>query len=180
MRRHEHLDGNEALVAGIQQLMTAMAVGRAMAPSEPWLQAELSMGQLRALLVVHHAGTLRVGALARELHLSPNATTAVLDRLEQAGLLERHADPSDRRAVLVRASTAGTAEIDGLLSAGMQHLETRLRRLAPADLQALYRGMAALLRAMQEEQDVADGAPTAIGATGAERADERAPQRTAG
>lgn len=149
---------SDELVAGIQQLMTAMAVGRAMAPPEPWLQAELSMGQLRVLLVLHHAGALRVGTLARELHLSPNATTAVLDRLEQAGLVERHVDPADRRAVLVRPSAAGTAEIDALLSAGMQHLEARLRRLAVAELEALYRGMAALVRAMQEEQDAADGA----------------------
>jgi DNA-binding MarR family transcriptional regulator len=45
--------------------------------------------------------------LARALHLSASATTAVLDRLEAAGHVLRGPDPSDRRKVgLTMADTA--------------------------------------------------------------------------
>jgi DNA-binding MarR family transcriptional regulator len=46
-------------------------------------------------------------SLARALHLSASATTAVLDRLESAGHVARGPDPSDRRKIgLTMAATA--------------------------------------------------------------------------
>jgi DNA-binding MarR family transcriptional regulator len=143
---------NDRLIADLQVLMHAIAFGRAAAPPEAWLRLDLSMAQLCALLVLQHGGDARVGALASALHMSPNATTAVIDRLETAGLVERVPDPKDRRAVLVHPSGAGTAAIEELMSAGTQQLEGRLRQLATADLQALWRGGNALLRVMEQEQ----------------------------
>src|SRR3990172_3606264 len=96
-----------ALIDRIQEMLTAMSTTRASGEPDPWLHVDLSMAQLRALLVLHHLGTLRVGPLSHELGLSPNATTSVLDRLEDAGLVERHPDRSDRRAVLVGLTRAG-------------------------------------------------------------------------
>jgi DNA-binding MarR family transcriptional regulator len=153
-----HERGNEQLIAELQGLMHAIAFGRAAAPPEAWLQTDLSMGQLCALLVLQHGGSARVGALASALHMSPNATTAVVDRLEEAGLVERGPDPRDRRAVLVQPSSAGTDTIEQLMSAGTQQLEGRLRQLAVGDLQALWRGVTALLRVMEQEQAQADAA----------------------
>jgi DNA-binding MarR family transcriptional regulator len=45
---------------------------------------------------------LTAGELSRLLSLSPSATTTLLDRLENAGHIERSHDPVDRRRVLVR------------------------------------------------------------------------------
>jgi DNA-binding MarR family transcriptional regulator len=45
---------------------------------------------------------LTAGELSRLLSLSPSATTTLLDRLENAGHVERGHDPVDRRRVLVR------------------------------------------------------------------------------
>ncbi len=44
---------------------------------------------------------MSAGDLARESGLSTGAVTAVIDRLERAGLAQRLADPADRRRVLV-------------------------------------------------------------------------------
>lgn len=49
------------------------------------------------------------GQLAEALHLSSGAMTNRLDRLEEAGLIRRLPDPSDRRGTLVEPTEAGNA-----------------------------------------------------------------------
>jgi DNA-binding MarR family transcriptional regulator len=50
---------------------------------------------------------LSAGQLAEEMGLSSGAMTNRLDRLEEAGLVRRLADPNDRRGVLVEPTEAG-------------------------------------------------------------------------
>jgi DNA-binding MarR family transcriptional regulator len=49
---------------------------------------------------------LSPSGLAARLGLSPSATTALIDRLEASGHLERHRDPGDRRRVTLSMSEA--------------------------------------------------------------------------
>src|SRR6266516_637330 len=53
-------------------------------------------------LVTRH-GPLSPSALARLAGLHPATITGILDRLERGGWVTRDRDPSDRRAVAVRA-----------------------------------------------------------------------------
>jgi len=55
----------------------------------------------RCLDVIDRSGRLTAGELAREVGLTTGAVTALVDRLEVAGLLQRKNDPSDRRKVLI-------------------------------------------------------------------------------
>lgn len=64
----------------------------------------LHRSDLSALLVLARAreegrAPLSPGVLARELTLSPSATTTLLDRLERSGHVERSHDADDRRRV---------------------------------------------------------------------------------
>lgn len=58
---------------------------------------------MNALVVIMEATRrgepISPGQLARALHLSASATTALLDRLEQSGHVTRYRDPGDRRRV---------------------------------------------------------------------------------
>jgi DNA-binding MarR family transcriptional regulator len=56
---------------------------------------------------------LSAGELAEQIGLSSGAMTNRLDRLEQAGLVRRVADPHDRRGVMVEPTEAGHAAWDG-------------------------------------------------------------------
>lgn len=49
-------------------------------------------------------GPQTASAIAREIHLTPAAVTALIDRLERRGFVRRKADPDDRRKVLVEAA----------------------------------------------------------------------------
>jgi len=61
-------------------------------------------------LIASH-GPLSPSALARRAGLHPATMTGVLDRLEQGGWVARERDPTDRRAVVVRARHERAAEL---------------------------------------------------------------------
>lgn len=67
---------------------------------------------LNALVVIidadHRNAPISPGLLAKALHLSASATTAVLDRLEAAGHIVRDRDPGDRRRVGLRPARQAT------------------------------------------------------------------------
>jgi DNA-binding MarR family transcriptional regulator len=58
----------------------------------------------RAVDVIDQHGRITAGDLARELRLSTGAVTAVVDRLERAGLARRVPDDADRRRVLIEVT----------------------------------------------------------------------------
>jgi len=55
----------------------------------------------RALDVLDQEGPMTAGQLAERARLSPGATTALIDRLEEKGLVRRIRDTEDRRRVQV-------------------------------------------------------------------------------
>jgi DNA-binding MarR family transcriptional regulator len=66
-------------------------------------------------LIARH-GPLSPSALARRAGLHPATMTGILDRLERGGWVARDRDPSDRRAVVVRALRERNAELFRLFS----------------------------------------------------------------
>ncbi|MBB3343562.1 MarR family transcriptional regulator [Luteimonas sp. RC10] len=54
-------------------------------------------------------GTSNATDLARAAELNPGAMTRLIDKLIDRGLVERHADPDDRRVVRIRLSAQGEA-----------------------------------------------------------------------
>lgn len=68
---------------------------------------------LNALVVImdamHNGDSISPGSLARALHLSASATTAVLDRLANAGHVERRKSADDGRRIELRLPEATLA-----------------------------------------------------------------------
>jgi DNA-binding transcriptional ArsR family regulator len=60
-----------------------------------------------ALGFLAETGAIPAGRLAELMGLSTGAITAVLDRLEKAGLVRRESDPDDRRRVLIVPAARG-------------------------------------------------------------------------
>src|SRR4051794_19098730 len=108
---------------------------------EPW---DLTPSQARALRVIGDDGT-RVSDLAEALRIAPRSATEVADTLEARGLVERAADPSDRRAVLLRATPAGRAvrtEVDAARAGDARAFFGRLAGEDRATLARLLRELA--------------------------------------
>ncbi|MCL4870188.1 MAG: MarR family transcriptional regulator [Anaerolineae bacterium] len=63
--------------------------------------AGLNVTDMECLRLLFQKGTATPSELARHTGLTSGATTAMLDRLEKAGLIERHPNPHDRRGILI-------------------------------------------------------------------------------
>ena len=108
----------------------------------PW---EVTPAQARALGVLTRHGSLRLGALSEHLHIAPRSATEVVDALEERGLVERRADPADRRATLVALTARGDDVAGGIRAARAAEAEEFFARLAPGDRTALARILGTLL-----------------------------------
>jgi len=88
---------------------------------------------------------LRPTDLTESLMLTSSGTTKRLDRLEQAGLIQREPDPDDRRGTLISLTPAGHELIDSVTEA---HLDNERRLLAALD-ETEQRALADLLRKLR-------------------------------
>src|SRR5262245_27151309 len=59
-----------------------------------------------------YGGRVTMSDLANLTHQSSATVTGIVDRLTDAGLVERERDKEDRRVVFVRTTEAGTAKLD--------------------------------------------------------------------
>src|SRR3954452_10067836 len=85
---------------------------------------------------------LRPSDLTGTLMLTSSGTTQRLDKLEEAGLIARGADPNDRRAVLITLTPKGKDLIDGVTAAHLANEASLLEGLSDVE----QRDLAALLR----------------------------------
>lgn len=86
-----------------------------------------------------------VDVLADAMHLSHSRAVRVVDRLEEAGLARREADPSDGRRALVWLNPEGRKLAERALKARSRVLSSTVAELSIAELHGLEQILAALL-----------------------------------
>lgn len=83
-------------------------------------------------LLEAHAGNNQ-GALAELLDVEPITLGRMLDRLQEAGLVERRADPADRRAWRIFLTEKGDRMIDKLRPPAAETLSQALEGISQAE-----------------------------------------------
>ncbi|MFL6046993.1 MAG: MarR family winged helix-turn-helix transcriptional regulator [Propionibacteriaceae bacterium] len=109
---------------------------------------ELDRGWFDVLAALRRAGSpyaLNPTQLMRTMMLSSGGMTKRLDRLAEAGLIERVADPNDRRGTLVKLTRRGKTTIDRLLPVHLSNEEQLLAPLSPKQQRTLDDLLRALL-----------------------------------
>jgi DNA-binding MarR family transcriptional regulator len=71
----------------------------------------LSLARTKVLAELRRRGPTRQSVLAADFGFAPHSISDIVDALERAGLAERRADPTDRRAKLVALTSAGEAAL---------------------------------------------------------------------
>ncbi|HET9647789.1 MAG TPA: MarR family transcriptional regulator [Microlunatus sp.] len=110
----------------------------------------VTMPQLRALVLVATRSDVNVSAVAASLDVHPSNATRLLDRLVQAGLLQRSESTTDRRNLVLSLTANGSRLIDSV----MHHRRTAYRRIlqamTPRQRHALGRALEAFAQAAGE------------------------------
>ncbi len=111
---------------------------------------ELSEARMAVLWTLHHAGPVTQQAIATALDLTPRTVSAHVDALEASGHVHRAPHPHDRRAHLVELTPTGDTLMQRT-AAEHAELSAMLRAaVAPADRDALERGLDAVTARLRE------------------------------
>ncbi len=106
----------EAITAARNALAEILVAERRLRGRDQQRRDKMTYAQSRALIALaDNGGTgadVSAGQLARAADLHPATVTAMLDLLEEQGLVVRRRSPTDRRCVLVALTPEGQALLD--------------------------------------------------------------------
>ena len=99
-----------------------------------WLSSDITVAQLRVLLLLHTEGPMRMSAIATHLSIALSTATGVLDKLVVKDMVIREDDPEDRRSVICKLSEAGHKLGSGLWDVGRTQIERLIHGLTEEQL----------------------------------------------
>lgn len=117
--------------------------------AEPmWAQLDLTISQLKTLVLLESRGAITIGQVAEILGMGRSSASITVDQLVQLGHVSRTEDPDDRRRTNVCLTPDGRTLIARLHQGDEAFMRAWFERLDKEDLVALRGGLAALERVM--------------------------------
>lgn len=116
---------------------------------------------MECLAILFFKGVSTPTELAEYTGLSSGATTAMLDRLQSGGLIERWPNPRDRRGTLIVVNTSATKHIGPLFNAIRNAQDTLVASYSSADLRRIVTFLQQLTGIWETEREKLQ--PTYIG-----------------
>ena len=133
-------DATDALVQTSRTLVAVVV--RSLAELAP----QVTVVQLRVLVMVSGAGVLTVNEIAAGLGVNASSASRTCERLVKAGLLQRAERPDDRRHSDISPTDAGREVVDGVMRRRRSELAALLEGLTGEELEQLSHGLTALNR----------------------------------
>jgi DNA-binding MarR family transcriptional regulator len=133
-------------VARLQRIVRQQAMGG------------LNLAEGSCLAVIDRHGPLSLSDVASRENLSAPTVTKIVSRLEGQGLIERLADPTDRRVSMVAVSTSGAALLELVRGSRTAYLHRKLSELSDENLTRLLAALP-VLEALATEHTEVDSAP---------------------
>ncbi len=116
-----------------------------------WMEIDLTIAQLRTLLILAEEGPLVIGQIAQRMSIGLSTGGHLVDRLVQAGLADRTEDTEDRRRTLARLTSKGEDLYARLLNPSLQ-MQSLIQKLDDEDLKAFLQGLKALNQLVKNDQ----------------------------
>jgi DNA-binding MarR family transcriptional regulator len=114
--------------------------------------AGLTPSQGAALSTVEQYGPLTPSELAQRERVQRPTVARMLASLEERGLVQRAADPGDRRSALISLTPAGRALLDDVRTRKAAYLANRLEELNDEERATLDRAAAILERLLEGDR----------------------------
>ena len=125
----------------------------------------LSLTAAATLATLERSGPCRLTWLATREGVTQPAMTQLIARLEDAGLVDRAADPADGRVVQVRITADGRAMLAGRRAVRAERVTGLLNRLSSDQREALAAALPAMDALVNAERAVQHGEPAVAGLT---------------
>ncbi len=125
------------MVDGYDRLLHRLVGGHA----AEFTEVAITMAQAKLVYVVMAAGSLHLSELAARLGIGASSASEQVDRLVDAGLLGRSDDPSDRRQVVVTATTKANDLFERFRELNQRELRELLSHLDGDELRAIARSI---------------------------------------
>ena len=99
--------------------------------------AGLNATDMECLRLLSQKGTATPTELAKHTGLTSGATTAMLDRLEKAGLIERRPNPNDRRGTLIAPEKSSNAKMAGWFESARKAQDALMSTYSESELEVI-------------------------------------------
>nr|WP_301539033.1 MarR family transcriptional regulator [Nocardioides sp. zg-1230] len=109
---------------------------------------EITVPQLRVLVLLNSRGPMRLSTIAEHLDVNPSNASRTCDQLASAGRVTRQEDENDRRSVVLALSDDGARLVNGLMARRQQLVDGVVARMKPSDRRALATGLEAFTAAV--------------------------------
>ena len=119
---------------------------------DEWQSLDMTISQIKALVLLEQMGPLRMGAISKHLGSALSATTTIMDRLVEKELVERIADPNDRRVVICKLTDPGCQVLERFWSIDRKRVLTVVNLLETEQLEVAVRGLELIRWAADESR----------------------------
>ncbi len=106
---------------------------------------------VRCMDILNRLGPITAGQLAEHTGLTTGAITGVVDRLEQAGLVNREPDPDDRRRVIIKPIQTRGIEVGKLFASIARAWQTLCSHYSEQELSLVLDFMTRTRTVLREE-----------------------------
>ena len=129
---------------GISQVLFRHAVGGILG---------VNLTDMECLALIFLKGLATPSELSRYTGLTSGATTAMLDRLEKAHLIERRRNPQDRRGTLIVLTNERTQEIGAMFASGREAINRLTASYSESELETIADYFQRLVIVWEEERE---------------------------
>lgn len=105
----------------------------------------LSMPQFNILMQLHYQRACGVSDISTRMDITSAAASQLVEKLVQAGLLERAEDPHDRRVRQLRLTVGGQELVEAALAARYRWVDELIETLEPAEREKMAAAMQILV-----------------------------------
>ena len=110
----------------------------------------LSMPQFSILMQLHYKGPCGMSEISERFDVSAAAASQLVDKLVQAGYIERTEDPHDRRAKLLKLSTNGAKLVDNGIQERYRWMDELTTKLSAAEQTRISEALSILTEAARQ------------------------------
>lgn len=115
-----------------------------------WTKLDLTMPQLKVLMLLNHSDNLTIGQLADDLSVSLPNMTGIIDRLAQQNLVKRVQSDKDRRVVFIKLTDKSKDIFVELNRSGYDHFKNIEQVLSENEIEIIKLGLRVLVNGMEQ------------------------------